>query len=90
MTRSNASRKRSRWSSGTTPFEIVASAGSPVGNPATSRPPLMQSRMAYSSAMRVGGEVEGKVEPIWMMAVLSPFVSFASTEPMRLGFAMKP
>ena len=31
--------------------------------PATKRPPLMQSIMAYSSAIRVGGLVEGKVEP---------------------------
>ena len=70
--------------------EIVASVGSPVGNPATSRPPLMQSSMAYSSAMRVGGVVDGKVEPSWMMAMFWPLVAFASTAPMRLGLAMKP
>ena len=35
----------------------VASVGNPVGKPATSRPPLMQSSIAYSSAMRVGGVV---------------------------------
>ena len=73
-----------------TPFEIVASVGSPVGKPATSRPPLMQSSMAYSSAIRVGGVVDGRVEPSWMIATFWPLVSFASTAPMMLGFAMKP
>ena len=73
-----------------TPLEIVASVGSPVGNPATSRPPLMQSSIAYSSAMRVGGVVDGSVEPSWMMATFWPAVPRASTEPIRLGLAMKP
>ncbi len=58
--------------------------------PATSRPPLMQSSIAYSSAMRVGGVVDGKVEPIWTIATLRSLVSLASTEPIRLGLAMKP
>jgi hypothetical protein len=72
------------------PFEITASDGRPVGNPATSRPPLMQSSMAYSSAMRVGGVVDGNVEPSWTMAISWPLVALASTAPMRLGLAMKP
>ena len=50
----------------------------------------MQSIIAYSSAIRVGGLVEGSVEPIWMMATLSPWVILASTEPIKLGLAMKP
>src|SRR6516162_5114152 len=70
------------------PLKIVASVGNPVGKPATRRPPLMQSISAYSSATRVGGLVEGSVEPIWTIATLSPFVSFANTEPIRLGLAM--
>ena len=90
ITRASASRKRSRCSTGMTPFEMVASAGSPVGNPATGRPPLMQSSIAYSSAMRVGGVVEGSVEPSWMIAIFWPLVCLASTAPMMLGFAMKP
>jgi hypothetical protein len=50
----------------------------------------MQSSIAYSSAMRVGGVVEGSVEPSWMIATFWPLVSFASTAPIRLGLAMKP
>ena len=38
----------------------------------------------------IGGLVEGKVEPIWMIATFCPCVARASTEPIRLGFAMKP
>ena len=89
-TSASASRKRSRCSIGTMPLEITASDGRPVGNPATSRPPLMQSSIAYSSAMRVGGVVDGKVEPSWTMAMFWPLVAFASTAPMMLGLAMKP
>jgi hypothetical protein len=69
---------------------MAASEGSPVGNPATSRPPLMQSSIAYSSAMRVGGEVEGSVEPSWISATFWPLVFFARMAPMMLGLAMKP
>ena len=69
---------------------MTASVGKPVGKPATSRPPLMQSSIAYSSAIRVGGVVDGRVEPSWMIAMSWPLVSLASTEPIRLGFAMKP
>ena len=69
---------------------MVASVGSPVGNPATTRPSLMQSSIAYSSAMRVGGVVDGNVEPSWMIATFWPSVCFASTEAIRLGLAMKP
>ena len=58
--------------------------------PATRRPPLMQSRMAYSSAMRVGGLVDGSVEPICTMATFWPLVPRARTDPIKLGFAMKP
>src|ERR1700726_292063 len=90
ITSAKASRKRSRCSTGTMPFEITASDGNPVGNPATRRPPLMQSSMAYSSAMRVGGVVDGKVEPSWTMATSWPLVAFASTAPMIEGLAMKP
>ena len=64
--------------------------GLPRGSPATSRPPLMQSSMAYSSATRTGGVVVGKVIPICTMAVSMPLVSFASTLPIRLGLGMKP
>jgi len=63
VTSASASRKRSRCSIGTTALLMTASVGSPVGKPATNRPPLMQSSIAYSSAMRVGGVVEGSVEP---------------------------
>ena len=69
---------------------MVASVGSPVGKPATSRPRLMQSISAYSSAMRVGGLVEARVEPIWTMATSWPSVSLARAAPIRLGLAMNP
>ena len=68
----------------------MASVGKPAGKPATKRPPLMQSIMAYSSAIRVGGLVEGKVEPSCTIATFMPSVARASTEPIRLGLAMKP
>ena len=50
----------------------------------------MQSSIAYSSAMRVGGVVEGSVEPSCTMATFWPLVPFASTAAMMLGLAMKP
>ena len=71
-------------------MEMVASDGRPVGKPATRRPPLMQSSIAYSSAMRVGGVVDGSVEPSCTMATFWPLVPLASTAAMMLGLAMKP
>ena len=62
----------------------------PSGMPATRRPPLMVSSMPYSSATRVGGLVVGRVEPIWTTATSMPLVARAMTEPIRLGFGMKP
>jgi hypothetical protein len=62
----------------------------PSGMPAISRPPLMQSSMAYSSATRIGGCVEGKVEPICTTAHCMPFVARASTDPIKLGLGIKP
>ena len=64
--------------------------GLPRGSPATSRPPLMQSSMPYSSAMRIGGEVVGRVMPICTMATSRSLVCLASTLPMRFGLGMNP
>src|SRR2546428_11618660 len=64
--------------------------GLPSGSPATSRPPLMQSSIAYSSATRIGGFDVGSVAPIWTIATSIPFVSLASTPPIKLGLGMKP
>ena len=50
----------------------------------------MQSSIAYSSATRMGGFDVGRVEPIWTMATLEPWVSFARTLPIRFGLGMKP
>ncbi len=66
------------------------SIGVPSGMPATRRPPLMQSSMAYSSAMRMGGCVAGKVAPIWTIAQSRPSVARASTDPIRFGLGMNP
>jgi hypothetical protein len=68
----------------------LTSIGLPSGRPATSRPPLMQSSIAYSSATRIGGFAVGRVEPIWTMATFVPWVSFASALPIRFGLGMKP
>ena len=46
--------------------------------------------MAYSSATRIGGLRNTAVSPIWMIAVRVPRVARASTEPIMLGFTMKP
>ena len=62
----------------------------PSGRPATSRPPLMQSIIPYSSATRTGGVVVGSVIPIWTMATSRSFVSLASTLPIRFGLGMNP
>ena len=51
---------------------MLASIGLPSGMPATSRPPLMQSSIAYSSAMRIGGFVVGSVAPICTIADVQP------------------
>src|SRR5262245_63616466 len=64
--------------------------GLPSGRPATSRPPLMQSSIAYSSATRSGGLDVGKVAPICTIATLLPFVARASTLPIRFGLGMNP
>ena len=64
--------------------------GLPSGKPATRRPPLMQSSIAYSSATRMGGLEVGKVAPICTMATSRPLVPRASTLPMRFGLGMKP
>jgi hypothetical protein len=64
--------------------------GLPSGRPATRRPPLMQSSIAYSSATRIGGLEVGSVAPICTIATLLPAVARASTLPMRLGLGMKP
>lgn len=64
--------------------------GLPSGRPATSRPPLMQSSIAYSSATRMGGFDVGSVAPICTIATFVPFVALASTLPMRFGLGMKP
>ena len=69
---------------------MLASIGLPSGMPATRRPPLMQSIMAYSSATRIGGFVVGSVEPICTMATSRPLVARARTEPIRLGPGMNP
>jgi hypothetical protein len=64
--------------------------GLPSGRPATRRPPLMQSSMAYSSATRMGGFWVGRVAPICTMATGRSLVALASTLPIRLGLGMKP
>ena len=64
--------------------------GLPRGKPATSRPPLMQSSMAYSSATRMGGFEVGSVAPICTTATGRSWVARASTLPIRLGLGMKP
>ena len=69
---------------------MLASMGLPRGMPAISRPPLMQSIMAYSSAMRIGGLVVGSVAPICTMPTSRPLVARASAEPIRFGPGMKP
>ena len=51
--------------------------GSPTGNPATSRPPLMVSIIAYSSATRTGSRVLPSDRPIGKMAVSRPSASVA-------------
>jgi hypothetical protein len=68
----------------------LTSIGLPSGRPATSRPPLMQSSIAYSSATRIGGLEVGSVAPICTMATLLPCVPRASTLPIRFGLGMKP
>jgi hypothetical protein len=70
MRKSIASRHRSRCSIGVTLYETSASQPRPSGRPATSRPPLMQSRIAYSSAIRIGG-VAAIVAPSWTIATSS-------------------
>ena len=55
MIMSCASAYLSRVSAGICPWQKFVSIGVPTGNPATSRPPLMQSSMANSSATRTGG-----------------------------------
>src|SRR6516162_9906924 len=72
------------------PWQKFTSIGLPSGSPATSRPPLMQSSMAYSSATRIGGFEVGSVAPICTIATFEPLVSFASTLPMMFGLGMKP
>src|SRR6516162_10447803 len=71
------------------PWQKFTSIGLPSGSPATSRPPLMQSSMAYSSATRIGGFEVGSVAPICTIATFEPLVSFASTLPMMFRLGMK-
>jgi hypothetical protein len=72
---------------------MLASEPSPRGSPATSRPPLMQSITAYSSAIRIGGEVDDTVAPSCTRATSSmpaSFVILASVAPNRFGLHMNP
>ena len=50
----------------------------------------MQSIMPYSSATRIGGEVVGRVMPIWTIATSRPLVCLARTLPIKFGLGMKP
>ena len=72
------------------PMTWLASIGVPSGMPATRRPPLMQSSMAYSSATRMAGIVVGSVDPICTMATSRWLVARASTDPIMLGLGMNP
>src|SRR5678815_2285342 len=63
------------------------SCGMPRISPATRRPPLMQSSIAYSSATRTG-LLSGTRFPIIAMRTL--FVGYTSAAPMRLQFAISP
>src|SRR5262249_16381679 len=72
---------------------MLASHPSPSGSPATRRPPLMQSSTAYSSAMRIGGDVAEIVAPSWTRATLSsPWsrVVLASAAADTFGLHMNP
>ncbi len=67
---------------------MVASIAVPSGIPATSRPPLMQSIMPYSSATRVGGLYSGSALPT--TASFTLLVRRASMPANRLGLGMSP
>src|SRR5581483_6396107 len=51
---------------------------------------LLESSMAYSSAIRIGGWVPGRLAPICTMAQSNPCVARANMPPMTFGFGMNP
>ena len=60
----------------------------PTGNPATSRPPLIRSSMAISSATRKGGWYRARLLPSTTKAARE--VERDSTEAIRLGEGIMP
>jgi hypothetical protein len=81
-----ASRWRDHDASGGMLYAMY-SCGMPRIRPATRRPPLMQSSIAYSSATRTG-LLSGTRLPIIAMRIF--LVGYASAPPIRLQFAISP